>query len=52
LARLFSVILLLGALVARDFMVQDHPPAIRNRYGPKSLQGRGVTFIAAINIVL
>jgi hypothetical protein len=41
LSLLLSGVLLAGALSARDFMVQDYPPAIRARYGPKSARGHG-----------
>ncbi|WP_371786511.1 hypothetical protein [Streptosporangium subroseum] len=47
-SALFSAVLLGGALAARDFMVQDYPPAIRNRYGPKSPRGQRVTRIAGV----
>jgi hypothetical protein len=44
---LFTVVLFLGVLGARDFMLQDYPPAIRERYGrPKSARGKRVAAIA------
>jgi hypothetical protein len=39
----FAAVLVGGTLVAADAMVQDYPPAIRDRYGPKSDRGRRVT---------
>ncbi len=44
----FSLILGGGALVARDVMVQDYPPAIRERYGPKSAKGERAGRVMAV----
>jgi hypothetical protein len=40
-----AVLLVGGTLVASDAMVQDYPPAIRARHGPKSERGRRVTVV-------
>jgi hypothetical protein len=48
----FTVVVLAGMLVARDFMVQDYPPAIRDRYGEKSRRGRWVAGVAAVVVVV
>ncbi|GAA3093527.1 hypothetical protein GCM10017600_80350 [Streptosporangium carneum] len=38
---LFTVALFVGAAVGRDFLLDDYPPAVRERYGrPKSVRGR------------
>lgn len=45
---LFTAVLFLGALASRDFLLQDYPPAIRERYGrPKSARGRRVAAVSA-----
>jgi hypothetical protein len=44
---LFGLVLLGGVLVAPDAMVQDYPPAIRERYGPKSPRGERVGKVMA-----
>ena len=38
----FTLIVVGGVLVAPDAMVHDYPPAIRDRYGPKSARGQRV----------
>ena len=38
----FFALLIGGVLVAPDTMVGDYPPAIQERYGPKSARGRRV----------
>lgn len=38
----FTAIVVGGVLVAPDAMVHDYPPAIRDRYGPKSARGARV----------
>jgi hypothetical protein len=48
----FTVVLLAGGLVARDFAVHSFPPAIRERYGPKSRRGRQVTAVVAALIAV
>lgn len=51
-SALFTAVLLGGALAARDFMVQDYPPAIRERYGPKSPRGQRVARLAGLIVAL
>ncbi|MFY1635521.1 hypothetical protein ACN27F_19975 [Solwaraspora sp. WMMB335] len=41
----FVAILVGGMLIAPDSMVHDYPPAIRDRYGPKSTRGERVGHI-------
>ncbi|MEV5561057.1 hypothetical protein AB0L44_46110 [Nonomuraea wenchangensis] len=54
-SALFTAVLFGGALAARDPMVQDYPPAIRERYGPKSPRGQRVArwagLVVAIGVV-
>jgi hypothetical protein len=45
---LFGLVLLGGVLAAPDAMVQDYPPAIRERYGPKSPRGERVGKVMAL----
>ncbi len=47
-AALFGVILFAGVLAAPDAMVQDYPPAIRERYGAKSARGERVGKVMAL----
>jgi hypothetical protein len=42
---LLAALLVVGVLVAPDAMVQDYPPAIRARHGPKSARGQRVTIV-------
>ncbi|WP_051753325.1 hypothetical protein [Streptosporangium amethystogenes] len=51
-SALFTAVLFGGALTARDFMVQDYPPAIRDRYGPKSPRGQRVTRLASLIVAI
>lgn len=44
----FTVAVFAGALFARDFMVNDYPPAIRERYGPRSRRGTRVGIVVAV----
>ncbi|MGW5442184.1 hypothetical protein [Streptomyces asiaticus] len=39
LVALFAAVIVGGLLVARDALVDDHPPAIRERYGARSARG-------------
>ncbi|MFC4588823.1 hypothetical protein [Sphaerisporangium corydalis] len=48
LGLLLAAVLIIGTLVAPDFMVGDYPPAIAERYGPKSPRGRSVTRVAGV----
>lgn len=48
----FTVVLMIGYLVAPDFLVHDYPPAIRDRYGPESRRGKRMTTIASIVFAL
>ncbi|RJL23930.1 hypothetical protein D5H75_31325 [Bailinhaonella thermotolerans] len=54
-SALFTAVLFGGALAARDFLAQDYPPAIRDRYGAKSPRGqrvaRAATIIVALGVV-
>ncbi|MDR7279086.1 hypothetical protein [Catenuloplanes atrovinosus] len=52
LSGVFTLILLLGGVVARDFGVHGHPAPIRRRYGPKSARGRRVTAVAGALIAV
>lgn len=49
-SAVFTVILVGSGLVARDFGVHSYPPAIRERYGPKSQRGQRVTRVTAVLI--
>jgi len=49
---LFSAILLGGVLTARDAMVQDYPPAIQERFGPKSPRGERVARVLGVLMAL
>jgi hypothetical protein len=51
-SALVTAVLLGGALLAPDFMVQDYPPAIRDRYGPKSPRGRTVASLAGLAVAV
>lgn len=43
LSVLFTVAVFIGAAISRDFLLNDYPPAIQQRYGkPKSARGRRV----------
>jgi hypothetical protein len=44
----FTVAVFAGALFARDFMVNDYPPAIRERFGPRSRRGTRVGIVVAV----
>ncbi|MEV0351535.1 hypothetical protein AB0H88_37665 [Nonomuraea sp. NPDC050680] len=51
-SALFTAVLFGGALAARDFMVQDYPPAIRDRYGPKSPRGQRVARLSGLIVAI
>ncbi len=52
-AGLFSLILLGGALAARDAMLNDYPPSLRDAYGkPQSARGRRVQGVMAVLLLL
>ncbi|RNF87145.1 hypothetical protein [Streptomyces botrytidirepellens] len=40
LAALFTAVIVGGLLVARDALLDDYPPAIRERHGPQSPRGK------------
>jgi hypothetical protein len=53
LCALFGAVVLGGLLIARDALVPDYPPAIRERYGPRSALGTRVArLMGAANAVL
>lgn len=48
---LFTVLIVGGVLVARDAMVPDYPPAIRERYGKQSRRGAIVNRLMSIGML-
>ncbi|EFL28476.1 hypothetical protein SSOG_08190 [Streptomyces himastatinicus ATCC 53653] len=40
LTALFTAVIVGGLLVARDALLDDYPPAIRERHGPQSPRGK------------
>jgi hypothetical protein len=44
----FGALLVIGSRIAPDAMVQDYPPAIQARHGPKSEHGQRVTRVMSI----
>jgi len=44
----FTAIVVGGVLAAPDAMVHDYPPAIRDRYGPKSTRGARVAGVMSV----
>lgn len=50
---LFTGLLLLGQAISRDTMLPDYPPAIQERYGPRSERGtRTARLLGAVNGLL
>ncbi|GAA2665445.1 hypothetical protein [Streptomyces lunalinharesii] len=53
LVSLFTVVVIGSLLVARDALLADYPPAIRERYGTQSARGRRTAAVAGVlNLVL
>ncbi|MEV0612924.1 hypothetical protein AB0I81_06330 [Nonomuraea sp. NPDC050404] len=64
ISLLFTLALLIGAAISRDFLLHDYPAAIQERYGkPKSARGRkvaiwvgvlfwGATFLPLLTVAL
>lgn len=48
----FSLILAVGAFVSPGAMAHDYPPAIRERYGPKTRRDRTVTVVMSILLAI
>jgi hypothetical protein len=48
LSLLLTVVSSGGQAFSRDFAVQDYPPAIRARYGPKSTRGHRTMLIVSL----
>ncbi|MEU2206024.1 hypothetical protein AB0B95_21755 [Streptomyces hygroscopicus] len=49
LSVLFTAAVFAGAAVSRDFLLNDYPPAIQERYGkPKSARGRRVAVLFGV----
>ncbi|QES38666.1 hypothetical protein DEJ48_39470 [Streptomyces venezuelae] len=49
LSVLFTVAVFAGAAVSRDFLLNDYPPAVQERYGrPKSARGKRVAVLVAV----
>lgn len=45
---LFTGLLVLGQLIARDTLLPDYPPAIQERYGPRSQRGERTARILGV----
>ncbi|MFB7629906.1 hypothetical protein ACFC0M_03000 [Streptomyces sp. NPDC056149] len=53
LAALFTLVVIGSLLVARDALLSDYPPAIRERYGEQSTRGRRTATVAGLlNLLL
>ncbi|MGW2330879.1 hypothetical protein ACWC5C_34725 [Streptomyces sp. NPDC001700] len=53
LTALFTSVIVGGLLVARDALLDDYPPAIRERHGPQSARGkRTATVMGLLNALL
>src|ERR1044072_1678581 len=53
LTALFTAVIVGGLLVARDALIDDYPPAIRERHGPQSARGqRTATVMGLLNALL
>ncbi|MHB6911181.1 hypothetical protein [Streptomyces sp. CB02959] len=53
LVSLFTLIVIGSLLVARDALLSDYPPAIKERYGTQSARGRRTAAVAGLlNLLL